>query len=171
MMSVKNNDSPRTSLIREKVTEKNDEITGRDDKTPSHDKGRAGEGFVFLPYNKKLVPLARQNRKIPTIAEFRIWNEVLRQRQFTRLKFLRQKPIDNFIVDFYCSELALVIEIDGDNHAETVEYDRERTYVLSSYGLTVVRYTNDEVLQNIAGIYEDLSIKVQEIRLLKGHAD
>ena len=66
-------------------------------------------------------------------------------RQFADYKFLRQKPIDNYIVDFYCSELCLVIEIDGDSHAEAVEYDAARTKVLEALGLTVVRYTNDDV--------------------------
>ncbi|MBT0652214.1 endonuclease domain-containing protein [Geomobilimonas luticola] len=139
-----------------------------EDWAPSPDKGREGEGLgqvgernPFLPYNKKLVELARNNRKSPTCTESKIWNEVLRKRQFSSYKFLRQKPIDNFIVDFYCSELRLVIEVDGDGHAGTVEYDNERTRVLEAYGLTVVRYTNDEVLRNIEGIYEDLSRRVR----------
>jgi very-short-patch-repair endonuclease len=112
--------------------------------------------LACLPYNKNLVPLARENRRNPTPAETRIWNEVLRKRQLAQFKFLRQKPLDHFIVDFYCSKLGLVIEIDGDSHAETAEYDRERTRVLGAYGLEVVRYTNDEVLRNIEGVYEDL---------------
>ena len=131
---------------------------------PSPDKGRVGEGFafdsVFLPYNKKHTALARENRSNPTPAESKIWNEVLRMRQFARYKFLRQKPIDNYIVDFYCSELQLVIEIDGDSHAETVEYDTVRTRVLEALGLTVVRYSNDEVLGNIEGVFEDLSQRI-----------
>lgn len=84
-------------------------------------------------------------------------------RQFAAYKFLRQKPIDNYIVDFYCSELRLVIEIDGDCHAESVEYDVIRTSVLESLRLTVVRYSNDEVLGNIAGVYDDLLEKVQRL--------
>ena len=84
-------------------------------------------------------------------------------RQFAEYKFLRQKPIDNYIVDFYCSELRLVIEIDGDSHAETVEYDAERTKVLQSLGLTVVRYTNDDVIQNIRGVFDDLSEKIEKL--------
>jgi very-short-patch-repair endonuclease len=112
--------------------------------------------LACLPYNKNLIPLARENRRNPTPAETRIWNEGLRKRQLARFKFLRQKPIDHFIVDFYCSKLGLVIEIDGDSHAETAEYDHERTRVLNAYGLDVVRYTNDEVLGNIEGVYEDL---------------
>ncbi len=147
------------------------------DVTPSPDKGRAGEGFegsegfesgerlgvAFLPYNKSLVHVARENRNNPTKAECRIWNEVLRMRRFARYKFLRQKPIENFIVDFYCSELGLVIEIDGDSHAGTVEYDEERTRSLEKYGLKVVRYTNEEVMSNIDGVFEDLYHKIGKI--------
>lgn len=139
---------------------------------PSPDKGRAGEGFAFaadgptfdspfLPYNKNLTERARENRKNPTKAESKIWHEVLRMRQFVDFKFLRQKPIDNYIVDFYCSELRLVIEIDGDSHAETVEYDAVRTSILESLGLHVVRFTNDDVLRNIEAVYEELSKATQ----------
>jgi len=136
------------------------------------DKGRAGEGFeiavpapesAFLPYNRTLKDRARENRKNPTKAETKIWNEVLRMRQFSDYKFLRQKPIDNYIVDFYCSELRLVIEIDGDSHAETIEYDAERTKVLQSLGLSVVRYTNDDVMRNIQGVFDDLSEKIKRL--------
>ena len=72
---------------------------------PSLDKGRAGEGFAFdstfLPYNKNLTALARENRSNPTKAESKIWREVLRMRQFADYKFLRQKPIwkDNIGVE------------------------------------------------------------------------
>ena len=117
----------------------------------------------ILPYNKKFTERARENRKNSTPTETKIWNEVLRMRQFADYKFLRQKPIDNYIVDFYCSELQLVIEIDGDSHAETVEYDAERTRVLQSLGLTVVRYTNDDVICNIQGVYDHLIEKIEEL--------
>jgi very-short-patch-repair endonuclease len=115
-----------------------------------------GEGLGFLAYNPKLAELARANRKNPTAAERKIWNEVLRLRQFADHKFLRQKPIDDFVVDFYCSSLKLVIEIDGDSHAESVEYDAARTQTLGNHGLTVIRYTNHDVLHNISGVYDDL---------------
>lgn len=126
---------------------------------PSLVKGRAGEGLV-LPYNKNLTELARENRNNPTKAETKIWREILRMRQFAQYKFLRQKPIGGYIVDFYCSELRLVIEIDGDSHAETVEYDLERTRFLNALGLQVIRYTNDEIIQNIEGVYDDLSQRI-----------
>ena len=129
--------------------------------SPSLVKGRAGEGLV-LPYNKNLTTLARKNRSNTTKAETRIWQEVLRMRQFAQYKFLRQKPIGGYIVDFYCSELQLVIEIDGDSHAETVEYDLERTEFLKALGLQVIRYTNDDILRNIEGVYDDLSQRIGE---------
>jgi very-short-patch-repair endonuclease len=114
------------------------------------------EGLDFLPYDPKLTSLARANRKNPTPAEQKIWFEVLRGRQFSAYKFLRQKPIERFIVDFYCSSLRWVIEIDGDSHAENPAYDVERTLVLNRYGLAVIRYTNRDVMHNISGIYDDL---------------
>ena len=118
----------------------------------------------FLPYNPKLTELARANRKNPTAAERKIWNEVMRLRHFADYKFLRQKPIDEFIVDFYCSSLKLVIEIDGDSHAEAVEYDAARTRILSSHGLTLIRYTNHDVLHNISGVYDDLARHIDVIK-------
>jgi len=121
----------------------------------------AGVGLI-LPYNKNLTTLARENRSNPTKAETRIWQEVLRMRQFAQYKFLRQKPIGGYIVDFYCSELRLVIEIDGDSHAETIEYDLERTRFLNALGLHVIRYTNDDILRNIEGVYDDLSQRIKE---------
>ena len=114
------------------------------------------EGLGFLPYDPKLTTLARANRKNPTPTEQKIWQEVLRHRQLAAYKFLRQKPIDRFIVDFYCAKLNLVIEIDGDSHAEDPGYDIERTQILRSYGLTVIRYSNRDVLHNISGVYDDL---------------
>jgi len=138
----------------------------------SPDKGRRGRGLpltseerfafdsAFLPYNNNLTALARENRSNPTKAETKIWCEILRMRQFAQFKFLRQKPIGGYIVDFYCSELRLVIEIDGDSHAETVEYDLERTKFLNALGLQVIRYTNDEIIRNIEGVYDDLSQRI-----------
>ncbi|PKM06079.1 MAG: endonuclease [Gammaproteobacteria bacterium HGW-Gammaproteobacteria-5] len=103
-----------------------------------------------------MTALARQNRGNPTPAERMIWREILRKRQFARFKFLRQKPIGRYIVDFYCSELQLVMEIDGDSHAQSVEYDAKRTKFLNALGLQVIRYSNDDVLNNLEGVYDDL---------------
>ncbi len=125
------------------------------------------EGLAFVPYDKNLTAFARENRKHPTAAESKLWYQLLRMKNLSAYKFTRQKPIANFIADFYCAELHLVIEIDGDSHAESLVYDAERTKALSSLGMTVVRYTNDDILNNLQGVYVDL---VRRIAILKGTA-
>ena len=119
----------------------------------------------MFPYNQNLTKHARRNRKNPTCAEKKIWVEVLRKKQLFGYKFLRQKPIGNYITDFYCSRLRLVIEIDGDQHAENKEYDEIRTRVLNSYGIKVLRYWNNEIMNTLEGVYEDLT---REIRKMTG---
>ena len=136
--------------------------------TPSPDKGkvapatfaigRAGEGLKFLPYDKRQTALARENRRNPTPAETLLWQKVLHGKQFEHYKFLRQKPIGDYIVDLYCAELRLVIEIDCDCHSEQIEYDAQRTCFLNGLGLQVVRYTNREVLHELPGLYDNLPI-------------
>ena len=137
--------------------------------TPSPDKGRAGEGFEaappkhkFLAYEKRLTAFARTNRQQPTPAENLIWQKVLRNRQFFGHKFLRQKPIGPYVVDFYCAELNLVIEIDGDSHAEQQDYDAKRTAFLEGQGLRVLRYTNRDILNNLPGVYEHLQQQLEQ---------
>jgi very-short-patch-repair endonuclease len=118
------------------------------------------EGLGFIPYNKKLIPLARANRKNPTAAESKLWNEVLRMRHFADYKFSRQKPIANYIADFYCAALHLVIEIDGDSHAEAIAYDASRTNAMADFGITVIRYINADVLKNLSDVYDDLMSRI-----------
>jgi very-short-patch-repair endonuclease len=125
-------------------------------KAKTKDKNKAIDKFNYIPYKRKLTELARQNRNNPSSAEKKVWYEVLSRKQFEGYKFTRQKPIDHFIIDFYCSKLQLVIEIDGDSHAENAEYDKARTKVLNQYGLKVLRYTNRDVMNNIEGVYQDL---------------
>ena len=132
--------------------------------TPSPDKGRAGEGLTHpkhLPYNPKLTTYARANRKTPTPAETTLWQKLLRNRQFHGYKFLRQKPIGPYVADFYCAELKLVVEIDGDSHAEQEAYDAERSAYLARQGIRILRYTNIDVSQQLAGIYDDLNTHLE----------
>ena len=105
----------------------------------------------YLPYNKKLVPRAKELRQNMTKAEKKIWYDYLRNFPY---RVYRQRPIDNFIVDFYCPKLKLVIEIDGDSHytENAQKYDKERTAILQGYGLTVIRFNNQDVLDNITGV-------------------
>jgi very-short-patch-repair endonuclease len=94
-----------------------------------------------LPYNRNLITKAKKLRKNMTSAEKKLWYEYLRT---FPLRVLRQKPIDHFIVDFYCAKLKLVIEVDGDSHFtdDGIQSDRRRTEILEGYGLTVIRFTN-----------------------------
>jgi len=116
---------------------------------------------MFLPFNSKLRDRARELRKNMTEPEKKMWFKILSNKQ-TEYRFLRQKPIAHFIVDFYCSELRLVVEIDGDSHAEQVKYDAERTNILEGHGLQVIRYENSEVLHNIEGVHADLIKRLQK---------
>ncbi len=105
------------------------------------------EGYDFLPYNKELVPLAREMRKSPTTGEIQMW-KILQNETFKKFKFTRQKPILNFIADFYCAEKLLVIEVDGDVHKERKEYDDIRTEDLSNYHIQVLRFKNEEIFDD-----------------------
>ncbi len=89
--------------------------------------------------------------------EKQLWLK-LRLRQFQGLKFRRQHGIGPYIVDFYCPERSLVLEIDGDSHAgaEQIQKDQARDRYLHSLGLHVVRYQNHDVIKNIDGVLEDL---------------
>ncbi len=125
-----------------------------------HPPDKGGKGG-YIPYNQSLTEKARENRKNPTQAENKLWSDVLQNKQFADLKFTRQKPLDEYIVDFYCSELMLAIEIDGDSHAEQVEYDQNRTLKLNQLGIEVIRYTNKDVMTNLNGVYSDLLKKIK----------
>lgn len=114
----------------------------------------------YINYNTDLTQLAKQNRKNATRAEQKMWYEVLQGKKMN-FKFLKQKPINHFILDFYCSKLLLAIEVDGNSHAEQEEYDQKRTDILNANDIKVIRYTNDEVLKNIEGVWEDLAERLK----------
>ena len=104
-------------------------------------------------WREKINQTARELRKNQTESERLLW-EILRGRSLSGKKFLRQHPIIYtvyqrpyyFIVDFYCAEAQLVIEVDGSIHDTSVEYDQQRTEILNSKGLHVLRISNDELL-------------------------
>jgi very-short-patch-repair endonuclease len=94
-------------------------------------------------------------RKQATHSEKLLWS-ILSGRQLNGLKFRRQHPIEPFIVDFYCAEAKLVIELDGESHNGRESYDAERSKLLANLGLNVMRITNDEVLTNLDGVAEGI---------------
>lgn len=89
---------------------------------------------------------ALRMRREPTLAERRLWEEI-RAGKIGGCRFRRQHPIGRFIVDFYCVSAGLVLEVDGKIHAAQIERDQVRTAVLQGMGLRVLRFTNNEVLQ------------------------
>ena len=96
---------------------------------------------------------ARELRRELTPIETILWQR-LRSRRLAGLKFRRQHPIGRFITDFYCAERKLVIEIDGDTHAEQGRYDASRTAWLEEHGIKVIRFNNRDVLDNLPGVLE-----------------
>jgi very-short-patch-repair endonuclease len=94
-------------------------------------------------------------RKQATHPEKLLWS-ILSGRQLAGLKFRRQHPIEPYIVDFYCAEANLVIELDGESHNGREGYDAERTTKLEYLGVQVLRVTNDEVLTNLDGVAEGI---------------
>jgi very-short-patch-repair endonuclease len=99
---------------------------------------------------------AREMRHPQTPAEATLWR-VLRNRQ-TGFKFRRQHPISRFIIDLYCAEAKLLIEVDGESHLEMKqkEYHQARTEYLEELGYKVIRFTNDDVRYNVKGVASEI---------------
>jgi len=110
---------------------------------------------------EKLKPLSRQKRSDPTPAEDCLW-EHLRNRQVLGHKFRRQHPIDKFIIDFYCIEVQLAIEVDGPIHEYTSEEDAVRQEYLESLGVQVVRFTNEAVLTSPELVVEQIAVFLRQ---------
>ena len=116
----------------------------------------------------QLLEFAKAMRSNATDAEHLMW-QLLRAKRFMNLKFRRQHVIKPYIVDFYCHELGLVIELDGSQHGtdDGKEYDAERTNFLEVLGLTVVRYWNHDVLGRTDVVLEDLWNKCSQTKMDK----
>ena len=112
-------------------------------------------------HNKKLVPLAKKLRKEMTKEERHLWYDFLRNYD---LRFIRQKVIGSYIVDFYCAKANLVVELDGSQHyePEEMEKDQMRTKFLEDCGLSVLRIPNNAVSQNFSGVCEAIDLAVRE---------
>ena len=104
-----------------------------------------------MPYDIRLTKMARENRNNPTEAEEKLW-QAIRKRKINGYKFLRQKPVRHFILDFYCSQLMLGIEVDGSSHIEKMEYDRQRDLILQYHGIRILRFTNEEVKKDFTRV-------------------
>ncbi len=111
----------------------------------------------MLPYNKNLKQYSRQLRENMTDAERKLWAKI-RRKQVEGYQFYRQKPVGDYVVDFFCPRAKLVIEVDGRQHLsdEMAEYDRIRDEYMSSLGLRVLRFTNTDVLTHIDGVIKSI---------------
>ena len=127
---------------------------------PSPLRGEGGaQRRVRGSVGKLAVSRARALRHAQTDPERRLWN-ILRNRNFRGLKFVRQLPVGPFIVDFACRELMLIVELDGSQHVESV-YDETRTAFLNRHGYSVLRFWNNEITEGLDGVHQVLTAIVE----------
>ena len=115
----------------------------------------------IIPYNPKLKEYAKELRKNSTLSEVLLWQQI--KNKALRVQFHRQVPMLEYIVDFYCHELMLAIEIDGDSHLYKYEYDSKRQGELEKEGVIFLRFTDLDVKQNMFSVGITLEQVVQEL--------
>ena len=120
-------------------------------------------GYDYMKVDPNKKSFARHLRKTSTNAEQLIWQK-LRARQLLGIKFRRPQPIGSYIVDFVSLEKKLIIEIDGGQHnlEKATLLDQSRTQILEQYGYKVIRFWNNEVLQNLDGVIETLTLTLSQ---------
>ncbi len=117
----------------------------------------------IIPYNPRLKELAKRLRKNMTLSEILLWQE-LKGKQMKGYDFDRQRPINEYIVDFYCKELQLAIEVDGDSHTngEIAHNDEIRQKTLESLGVHFLRFDDMDVKQNMGFVLDTILIWINE---------
>ena len=120
---------------------------------------------IIIPYNLKLKPFARHLRNNSTLSEILLWKQ-FKNKAFG-VEFHRQVPIDEFIVDFYCHELMLAIEIDGISHDFKYENDLRRQGKLENLGVQFIRFDDQEVKNNMFNVLLELQQKIEELEKSK----
>jgi very-short-patch-repair endonuclease len=115
----------------------------------------------IIPYNPKLKAFARKLRNDSTFTEILLWN-YLKGKQVRGYDFDRQRPIDNFIVDFYCKDLQLAIEVDGESHYANPEKDKKKDKRLNELGVTVLRFDDLDVRHKLGKVIESIEKWIDE---------
>ncbi len=115
--------------------------------------------MVILPYNRKFKERSQELRKQGILGEVLLWKH-LKKKQILGHQFFRQKPIDNYILDFFCKKLMLAIEIDGGSHNAKVEGDKFRQDTLELMGIRFLRFTEKEVQNNIESVVQNIKERV-----------
>lgn len=118
----------------------------------------------ILPYNPKLKEYARKLRKQGILSEVLLWKQI--KNKTLGVEFHRQVPIDNYIVDFYCHELMLAIEIDGSSHniEDVIQNDENRQQKLESMGVKFIRFDDSEVLKNISEVITAIVLRINGLK-------
>ncbi len=118
----------------------------------------------FIPYNKTLKEFSKELRKTHTLGETLLWLE-LQKRQLRGYQFNRQKPLGNYIVDFYCNALNLVIEIDGGSHKfdEVMVNEVKRQAVLEEMGLHFLRFSEMDVRKNMGRVLRSIEGFIENV--------
>jgi very-short-patch-repair endonuclease len=126
--------------------------------------GKSIEREMYFGAKPDLFELAKEMRKNPTETERILWN-ILRKYREKGFLFRQQHPIYIFIADFYCHKIKLVIEVDGGVHFndESQEHDDGRTGVMENFGITVIRFTNDQVLYNQDTVIKHINMVMAEL--------
>ena len=124
-----------------------------------------------LKYLEELRTLSRNNRTNATRTENIVWYEILKNNR-TGFKFLRQKPINKFILDFYCKELLLAIEVDGKYHDKRINYDEARDKFLENLNIKTLRISSEEIIENPKKVKKKINefIESRKVSLFKGKA-
>ena len=117
-----------------------------------------------IKYNPELKEIARKLRSNSTRSEIKLWS-YLKGKKLMGYDFHRQKPIDNYIVDFFCNKLMLAIELDGYTHGfeEVFERDKRKEQRLNEIEITLIRYRDDDVMNNIEGVLENIKDCIKKI--------
>ena len=115
----------------------------------------------IIPYNSSLKEKARRLRNNSTFTEIMLWNQ-LRKKQVKGYDFHRQKPMDNYIVDFFCSELMLAVEVDGESHYGNEERDEVRQKKLEKLGVSVLQFDDLEVRHNLDIVVKKIEEWIEE---------
>jgi very-short-patch-repair endonuclease len=123
------------------------------------------QGILNFGAKRDIFEYARELRKNETEAEKVLWRE-LRSRRCSGLKFRRQHPAKEFVLDFYCHEYLLGIEVDGTVHENEAakEYDQNRTAELENLGITLLRFKNEEVLSNLSKVLNEIRNKIVQLK-------
>ena len=120
----------------------------------------------IIPYNPALKEKARQLRNSSTNSEILLW-KFLKGKQMCGYDFHRQKPLDEFIVDFFCNELMLAIEIDGISHVGQEEYDKLRQQKLESIGIRFLRFEDNEIYYKTDKVLKEIEDWIKNNRSTK----